>query len=116
MKRTFLFLAAVILTAFMLSDIQGVENKSDLNEIKNVIQYSPDDDWVVEAYIGTTLYGSCGPTSSSGVCAIVNLPEGTYTLKVTKNDCTGTQTVYHPGTGDTIVTWGPVNPTLNCAR
>lgn len=116
MKRTVLFLAAVVLTAFMLSDIQGVENNPLPNDIRNYIFYSPDDGWVITAWIGTTLYGSCGPTFSNGLCGITGLPAGTYTLRATKNDCTGTQIVYHPGTGYTDVEWGPDNPTLDCAR
>jgi len=116
MKRTFLFLAAVVLTAFMLSDIQGVENNPFPNDIRNYILYSPDDGWVITAWIGTTLYGSCGPTLSNGLCGITGLPAGTYTLKATKNDCTGTQIIYHPGTGYTDVDWGPDNPALDCAR
>ncbi|HQY20664.1 MAG TPA: hypothetical protein PLX80_07470 [Ignavibacteria bacterium] len=44
MKRSMLFLAAVIFSAIALSNIQGIESKSDLNEIKNAILYSPDDE------------------------------------------------------------------------
>jgi len=116
MKRTFLFLAAVVLTAFMFSDIQGVENNRFPNDIRNYILYSPDDGWVITAWIGTILYGSCGPTLSNGLCGITGLPAGTYTFKATKNDCTGTQIIYHPGTGYTDVDWGPDNPALDCAR
>ncbi|MBK9334299.1 MAG: hypothetical protein IPM96_18285 [Ignavibacteria bacterium] len=117
MKRSILFLAAVIISAIALSNIQGVEKNSDLNEIKNIIQYSPNTDWTVTAYIGTTPYGYCGPTHSGGACSITGLSAGTYTLIAERYGCTAIMyNVYHPGSGITTVYFGPSSPEINCAR
>jgi len=87
MKRSMLFLAAVIFSAIALSNIQGIESKSDLNEIKNAILYSPDDEWTVTAKIASTTYGMCGQTNSAGACSITVLSAGTFALIATRNNC-----------------------------
>jgi hypothetical protein len=89
---------------------------SNLNEIKNIVLYSPVDGWTITAKIGSTVYGECGPTHSGGACSITGLAAGTYTLYITRNGCTGSMNVYHPGSGITTVYWGPTNPDLDCAR
>lgn len=89
---------------------------SNLNEIKNIILYSPVDGWLISAYLGSTFYDDCGPTHSGGACSLEGLPAGTYTLHATRNDCTATATVYHSGSGITTVYWGPTNPVLDCSR
>lgn len=117
MKRSILFLSAIIISAITLSSIQGIESKSDQNEIKSFIHYSPNTDWTVTAKIGSTNYGSCGPTESGGACSIIGLSAGTYTLISTRNDCSAIlYNVYHPGSGTTTVYFGPTTPELNCAR
>ena len=115
MKRTIIFLLAFSAIAFSLTSIQGGESNSDLNEIKNIIQYSNFEEWTVSAYSGTTPVGSCGPTHSGGACSITGLSAGTYTIRASKGGCTGSLTnVYHPGTGITTLYFGPVNPDLVC--
>ena len=115
MKRTILLLAVVIITAVALSNLKSTEDFSDANEIKTTINYSPKDGWNVSALIGTTFIDDCGPTHSTGVCGMIGLAAGTYTIKATKNGCTGTLTnVYHPGYGTTTISLGPTNPDLVC--
>ncbi|MBK6875898.1 MAG: hypothetical protein IPG99_05400 [Ignavibacteria bacterium] len=121
-KRFTSVLAAVALIVFtgwqMSGSVSGssASQYANLNEIKNIILYSPVDGWTITAKIGSTVYGECGPTHSGGACSITGLAAGTYTLYITRNGCTGSMNVYHPGSGITTVYWGPTNPDLDCAR
>ncbi|MBK9332998.1 MAG: hypothetical protein IPM96_11490 [Ignavibacteria bacterium] len=122
MKKKIVLLSAVLLiaiaSAFAINEnlfsYQEEVTEFNAQQIQCNIQYSNKAGWYATAKIGSTTYASCGPTTETGICYLTNLNEGTYTVTVTKDDCSASQNVYHPGSGTTPVNFGPVNPTLIC--
>ncbi len=116
MKRSLVFIAAIVIFAFSISKIQGSPNYSDLNELKFLIGYTPKDGYLITIVSGPSsqIGRTCGPTNSSGNCGIISVPEGTYGITADNGGCiSSVNNIYHPGSG---ITTTNVNSAQDCYR